>query len=164
MSQSPSPTRPVTDPVAAGQSLWGGAYAAAMQQQQQQAGALPPHYSQQQVSGGSFGGVPSPAAAGYPPQGIPPGPLGAQHQYQQQQPGVAAAAAAAQPPSGPTPEELQKQELQGMFRGLAVKALHGRIQAGLEAYNRHAAGEVEGLLEVQRTLGQREAELSRMVS
>jgi hypothetical protein len=51
-----------------------------------------------------------------------------------------------------------------MFRGLAVKALHGRVQAGLEAYNRHAAAEVEGLLEVQRTLGQREAELSRMVS
>lgn len=49
-------------------------------------------------------------------------------------------------------------------QGLAARALAGRLQAGLEAYNRHATDEMDSLLEVQRNLMARERQLQGLVS
>jgi hypothetical protein len=49
-------------------------------------------------------------------------------------------------------------------QGLAARALAGRLQAGLEAYNRHATDEMDQLLEVQRNLMARERQLQELVS
>jgi hypothetical protein len=49
-------------------------------------------------------------------------------------------------------------------QGLASRALAGRLQAGLEAYNRHATEEMDSLLEVQRNLMARERQLQGLVS
>jgi hypothetical protein len=49
-------------------------------------------------------------------------------------------------------------------QGLASRALAGRLQAGLEAYNRHATEEMDSLLEVQRNLMARERQLQGVVS
>lgn len=49
------------------------------------------------------------------------------------------------------------------FQGLAGRALAGRLQAGLEAYNRHATEEMDQLLEVQRNLMARERQLQGVV-
>jgi hypothetical protein len=51
-----------------------------------------------------------------------------------------------------------------VLQALAVRALGGRLQAGLEAFNRHAAEEMDGLLEVQRKLVARDRELQGLVS
>jgi hypothetical protein len=51
-----------------------------------------------------------------------------------------------------------------VLQALAVRALGGRLQAGLEAFNRHAAEEMDGLLEVQRKLVGRDRELQALVS
>lgn len=49
-------------------------------------------------------------------------------------------------------------------QGLASRALAGRLQAGLEAYNRHATEEMDQLLEVQHKLIAREQQLQAIVS
>lgn len=51
-----------------------------------------------------------------------------------------------------------------VLQGLAARALAGRLQAGLEAYNRHATEEMDALLEVQRNLMGRERQLQGVVS
>lgn len=51
-----------------------------------------------------------------------------------------------------------------LAQGLASRALAGRLQAGLEAYNRHATEEMDSLLEVQRNLMARERQLQGVVS
>jgi hypothetical protein len=49
------------------------------------------------------------------------------------------------------------------LQGLAARALAGRLQAGLEAYNRHATEEMDSLLEGQRNLMARERQLQGLV-
>jgi hypothetical protein len=49
-------------------------------------------------------------------------------------------------------------------QGLAARALAGRVQAGLEAYNRQAADDMDQLLDVQRQLLAREQQLQAVVS
>jgi hypothetical protein len=125
---APSPTHggPSPDPmVAGGQALWGGAYAAMHHQQQQQ-------QQQQQPR--------PPSAAGWPPAGGP----GSSGMVYPPPPPPAGAAAGSPGSSGPSPggpppkppPTREQQELEAAFRSLAIKALNGRVQAGLEAYNR----------------------------
>ncbi len=77
------------------------------------------------------------------------------HQQPQQQP----------PPQKPEPPGAATQrQLQADFRALALGALASRLQTASEAYNKHAAGEMERLLNVQRQLADRDQELQRVVS
>lgn len=132
-------------------------------QQQQHNGGYPNHAAAQQqqpdpnLASHSLWG-PAYAAATAAGSGVRP-------------PDAAAAAAAgmgyaARPPPPPAldPKQQQVEELKGSFQALAVRALGGRLQAGLEAFNRHAAEEMDGLLEVQRKLVARDRELQGMVS
>jgi hypothetical protein len=111
--------------------------------------SITPYASQQPPAGGPGQQQPPPGGGGYPSlqqSGSPSRAGGA---------GGASAAAAAGPPSAGDLEEA--------FAGLAVRALAGRLQAGLEAFNRDAAREMDSLLEVQRQLAAREQELQRAV-
>eukprot|EP00878_Enallax_costatus_P014141 GHUV01014790.1.p1 GENE.GHUV01014790.1~~GHUV01014790.1.p1 ORF type:complete len:436 (+),score=163.77 GHUV01014790.1:629-1936(+) len=118
----------------ASHSIWGAAYAAAA---------------------GSVARPPGPPAAG--PATAAAGPSSSSslgYGVQQTPP----------PPPVADPKQRQKEELIANFQGLASRALAGRLQAGLEAYNRHAAEEMDQLLEVQHKLIAREQQLQSIVS
>lgn len=127
------------DPALAGYSLWGGAYAA----------------SHADISpGASRPGVATAGPATASP-GTLPGNLYTTTSVS------AASPAAAEPPQAA--QESVKDTLQAAFQELSPHALQVRLQAALEAYNRHATGEMDRLLEVQRTLVQRDQDLQRLV-
>ncbi|KAI8467154.1 MAG: UEV domain-containing protein, partial [Monoraphidium minutum] len=159
------------------------AAAAASQQQQQQ--------QQQGYPAMDFGGQQQPGRGAQQQQYPPPGAGGADAAGQALWGGAYAAASGARPTggagggSGPSSGSFallsagsfalpggggaggspgrRQGELDDGFVALAGRALQGRLQAGLEAFNREAAREMDSLLEVQRQLMAREAELQRAV-
>eukprot|EP00879_Flechtneria_rotunda_P001207 GHRR01001354.1.p1 GENE.GHRR01001354.1~~GHRR01001354.1.p1 ORF type:complete len:500 (+),score=179.45 GHRR01001354.1:389-1888(+) len=125
------------DPSLAGYALWGPAYAAATAAAANAgpAAARPPDVTLAPGSSSSMG-----YGGLLPPQAAQPTP----------------------PP--PDLKQQQIDDLTNCFQGLAARALAGRLQAGLEAFNRHAADEMDQLLEVQRNLMARDQQLQALVS
>ena len=157
----------------------GGASTSQSAQQQQQQVYPPP---------GAFGGRAGTGASastssqqqqqpppGYPSMSIPnwaggagasSTPAASQQQQQQQAYPPPATLAAAVNAGGGSPTRAARgaaYELEEAFAPLARAALAGRLQAGLEAFNREAARELDALLEAQRRLAAREGELLRAV-